>query len=429
MIDVLDAIVDFGEKMAIPDAGDLDDSAATRRFLMRLVGERFSGFIDFDSQGKKRRLFFEEGRVFNAQSAVNGENLCDTLLQKKRLDPEHHKNALRVARERKLPLEQALIELRLMTEPMALRALESLCELVIAHLVADGRTGFKATLKAGLRGRMLGNLVELVPLLSEDNKESLRDPNVKEREDPAAGAKEEIRRAYEKMKGATLYELLDSKDKDTVDEIRKHYFDLAKRWHADKYPGLDLGDEKDMLDEIFGAIGEAFATLSDPAKRGEYDAVMERKRKGLPVDMNEIMKAEDTFKKGDALLNRGEFELALKELEEAKRLNPGEAEFWTAYALALYLAKHDAKAAIAAAQKAIEIQPTLARTYETLGRIFNGEGDFRRAKQHFDKCLELNPRAIGAQRELRLMKMRSDKQTPVKREDGASGLLSKLFKR
>jgi len=235
------------------------------------------------------------------------------------------------------------------------------------------------------------------------------------------------------MRGATLYEILESKPSSNTDDLRKHYFALAKRWHTDMYQGVDLGEEKRLLDEMFAAVGDAYGTLSDPAKRADYDAIQERRSKGLPTEMSDIMQAEASFKKGEALLTRGENIAALRELEEAKRINPGEAEFLALWALAFYMVNNQSKPAITATLKALEMNPMLARAEEILGRIYKGENDNKKAKNHFEKCLELNPKNINAQRELRLMEMRrdSDKHAAVKRgekkEEG--GLLSKLFKK
>ena len=410
--------------MAIPESAQFQGGESVRRFFMRLLGERFSGFVDFDFATKKRRVFFDEGKPFSAQSSVPGESLTDLLVTRRLLRAEDKAVILQVARDKKLPLELAAIDSGKVSEKDAVDTLRALVELLITQSVSEESGSYKLTSKPGLRTRMKGELVDTLALLARDEISDVAlDPQV-------AKARQEIREAFEKQKTQGHYEVLGVGEKASADEIKKKYFDLAKLWHTDRYGKLDLGEEaKLQLESLFGKVSDAFNTLSDPQKRSDYDAIMDRKKKGLPTDVSEIMRAESAFKRGDALLTRGEFQGALKELTLAKEINPGEAEFWAMYGLALYSAEHKAVEAIAAVHKAIEIQPQLARAFECLGRIHKAEGENQKARNNFQKCLELDPKNINAQRELRLMAMRADsgKHQPVK--NGGGGIFSKLFKK
>jgi molecular chaperone DnaJ len=65
--------------------------------------------------------------------------------------------------------------------------------------------------------------------------------------------------------GKDFYQVLGVPDKASQDEIKKAYRKLAKTHH----PDANRGDEK--ATERFKEIGEAYAVLSDPAKRKQYD--------------------------------------------------------------------------------------------------------------------------------------------------------------
>ena len=57
-------------------------------------------------------------------------------------------------------------------------------------------------------------------------------------------------------------------DKDAdQDAIKKAYRKLARKWHPDQNPGDAKAEER------FKEIGEAYAVLSDPEQRRQYDAV------------------------------------------------------------------------------------------------------------------------------------------------------------
>jgi curved DNA-binding protein CbpA len=59
------------------------------------------------------------------------------------------------------------------------------------------------------------------------------------------------------------YQVLQVSPTASRDEIRKAYHRMAMRFHPDRNPGIPPGE--------FAAIQEAYALLSDPAKRAEYD--------------------------------------------------------------------------------------------------------------------------------------------------------------
>ena len=56
-----------------------------------------------------------------------------------------------------------------------------------------------------------------------------------------------------------------AKDADDA-AIKKAYRVLAIKWHPDKNP-----DNKEVSEETFKKIGEAYAVLSDPEKRKMFD--------------------------------------------------------------------------------------------------------------------------------------------------------------
>lgn len=62
------------------------------------------------------------------------------------------------------------------------------------------------------------------------------------------------------------YEVLNVSERASVDEIKKAYRDLAKKYHPDANPNNKTAEEK------FKEISEAYYVLSDAKKRQEYDS-------------------------------------------------------------------------------------------------------------------------------------------------------------
>lgn len=69
------------------------------------------------------------------------------------------------------------------------------------------------------------------------------------------------------MKKKDYYKILGVEKSAPAGEIKTAYRKLAKQWHPDKNPGDKAAEDK------FKEISEAYAVLSDPGKRKQYDMV------------------------------------------------------------------------------------------------------------------------------------------------------------
>ena len=63
------------------------------------------------------------------------------------------------------------------------------------------------------------------------------------------------------------YEILGIQRDASLDEIKKIYRNLALKYHPDRVSA----DKKQEAEERFKEISEAYAVLSDPQKRSQYD--------------------------------------------------------------------------------------------------------------------------------------------------------------
>lgn len=82
---------------------------------------------------------------------------------------------------------------------------------------------------------------------------------------------EEKLRAVES--GADFYALLETERRAPADRIKTQYRELAKTFHPDRHAQLAdyASDIKSRLETVFGALTEAYTTLSHPKEREAYD--------------------------------------------------------------------------------------------------------------------------------------------------------------
>lgn len=242
-------------------------------------------------------------------------------------------------------------------------------------------------------------------------------------------ARGRVRAAYARYMGMTFFEILDQRPGKTIDElqVRDEYFKLAKRWHTDAYAGLRLGDVEALLHELFHRITEAYETLNDAGKRQEYLVFLDRKAKGLPTDVNQVMQAEAIFDEALMSIRKKEWKNAREQLDQAIELNAGEAIFHAHVGWVIFKQGGKSQAALTEAvnviKRAVAMQENLPCAYHFLGNICSANDQMSQAKKWFEKCLEFDPNNIEAARAIRLINTRAQRD----RDKKGAGLLSRFL--
>ena len=246
----------------------------------------------------------------------------------------------------------------------------------------------------------------------------------------ARGLALEIERMHRRLVELSLYEVLEVDRSANAETIRDAYFEVAKRWHSDRFKGYKIGEVFERkAEEIFRKAGEAQEILSNEEKRRSYDFVEDRKARGLPTDVSVILEAEGLFRKAQALVRRGQAVNAEPILRQAVEMNKGEAEFWAYLGFAVYSARgsEGLKEAQEYLKKSLGMNHELAVAHEFLGRIARVEGRAAEAKRELHLAIELDPKNVDAERELRLLNLRA--RQPEDKGKGIGGLIGGLFKK
>lgn len=216
-----------------------------------------------------------------------------------------------------------------------------------------------------------------------------------------------------------FYDLLNVSRKSDEDEIKAAYYRLAKRFHPDHYQASAPKPVHEQLAVLFAHLTEAYQTLSDSAKRAEYDrnlAVQSSKttaqRAADTTFASEKERAKKSFSEGKALFEQEQYLKSLPYLREATHLNPTHAKYRALLASAFSKLPQHRKEAEEQFLRAIELEPQNAFFYATLGSFYLEVNLASRARKYFEQALKIDPanevalRALG-RRPARIKKQKS----------------------
>lgn len=216
----------------------------------------------------------------------------------------------------------------------------------------------------------------------------------------------ELRARVAKLKEQNHFQVLGINESADAAAVRSAYFELAKVVHPDTLPPNATAEMVNLRAEIFAAVGEAYRKLSDQKSRANY--VESLKSGGAEqVDIAQILRAEDLFRKGCALVSVRRYSEALKCLDEAIQNNPEEGEFYAWRGYAKFLNATHSSDCLRDAQRdlllAVKKNDRSAPSYYLMGEVARIRGDTPVALKHYKRALELKPDYIEAQRQIRFL--------------------------
>lgn len=211
-----------------------------------------------------------------------------------------------------------------------------------------------------------------------------------------------------------LFAVLGLTDTATKEQVKAAYFEGAKKYHPDRLTSMGLESLRTEAEKVFRRLSEAYGALYDDARREEYKKTLAQPKVAQADEHAKAMKiveAEMAFRRGEICLRRNDFSGAVRELEAAVSGNPQEGEYlaWLTWARlnANQMTWPDAKPRLV---EATRLSPKCGRAFYFLGLALKEEKDLDRAYGAFKKALELDARLLEAEREMRLLQMRREKE-------------------
>jgi curved DNA-binding protein CbpA len=209
-----------------------------------------------------------------------------------------------------------------------------------------------------------------------------------------------------RSKSANYYELLYIPISAPSDEIKKSYYALAKKYHPDHYQQSAAADLKSALDNIFGALSQAYDTLKVPATRASYDARItktasedkstftgEKTVSSQPAAAGTPQKklADLNYRQGRGHYEQQDYWSATQAFRQSVRMEPENPRY--RYWLGMSLTRNPKwrREAEEHFLKAISLEQFNSAHYIGLASLYKEVGMLKRAESQLKQALQISP--------------------------------------
>jgi curved DNA-binding protein CbpA len=190
----------------------------------------------------------------------------------------------------------------------------------------------------------------------------------------------QITELFDKLNRMDHYRLLGVSATDDVKAIKRAYFALAKEYHPDRWFRKDIGPLKGKVEAIFKAMTSAEETLTNAAKRAEYDAYL-----------SQVLKTRIQRRHAESLEASKDWTAAAENWERIVEQLPTDAYVHHRYAYALLLAGVSYEAGLSAASRAIDLDATRAEYRITAAALYMAQDRDRSALAQLAIACEMEP--------------------------------------
>lgn len=183
-------------------------------------------------------------------------------------------------------------------------------------------------------------------------------------------------------------------------EIDKAYNKSIRKYSDSHIETITNSEIKQRATALYSKINIAYETLKDPAKRSEYDKVIERMKKEMVKEIVQ-QESEQYFALAIQLLSRNKFSLAEEQVRKAINSNPDEALYyaylgWIIYRNEEQFLEGRLEKAKNEINKALGLNSGLAQAYYFLGVISKENRNQEDAEKYLVEALRNDPGHVEA---------------------------------
>ena len=249
---------------------------------------------------------------------------------------------------------------------------------------------------------------------------------------PVADKQDEIADAQSFLerlgKALTHYDVLDVSRESTAEQTKLKYYELARRYHPDRFRRADAGLVR-RLESAFARVTQAYDTLRDDRLRANYDSKLIARQKAQQLGesapkpitpppekparttettreskISKAERAEQQFKEGYAAFESGQKKLALGLFASAANAVPQEARYRAFYGRVLAEHEDTRRAAEAELQAAVKLDPKNGKYRVLLAQLYRDLGFMLRARGEAERAIAADPDNREARDLLRTLK-------------------------
>jgi curved DNA-binding protein CbpA len=209
---------------------------------------------------------------------------------------------------------------------------------------------------------------------------------------------------------STHYEVLAIDTEASADDVKRVYYDFARRYHPDRFRREEDASLHGRIETVFARVTRAYETLSNAGSRASYDSKLAA---GAPSAMyrqgsdgkassprNESAstreQAEAHFREGLAALRAGQGTVAINNFASAAQVFPQEARYRAFYGHALSSNEKSRRLAEVELQAALKLEPDNPDYRTMLAQLYKALGFPRRARAEAERALAVAPNHAGA---------------------------------
>jgi len=219
----------------------------------------------------------------------------------------------------------------------------------------------------------------------------------------------EVQVMREAMGSIDNYQLLNIPHDASVDEVKKAYFELARKFHPDTFGGDLTPEARQSIFEVFNALTRAYQSLTAKTRKKAGTTIENNTDIHAHVRLAEERavgkeRADILYRKGQKLYDEDKFGGAAAMFQEAARLDAQNADY------VLWLARSEAKVPTLVKKaetdylQASKLDPENPEPLVGLGLLYKKEGLLSLAAKQFEKAGELDPSHPVVRREIDSMK-------------------------
>jgi len=215
---------------------------------------------------------------------------------------------------------------------------------------------------------------------------------------------------------ANYYEVLGVPQSSSDAEIRARFRVLAREKHPDRFQGA----VKEKAEKDFQLLTEAVNVLTNSQRRKAHDFELEKGGRDAVSDPTAVAKAYVSI--GIKAFKAGDFKAAAENFDMAVKHNPKDGKAFHYLSLAYSKNSRWLRQAIAAIEKALELEPMNSVYLKDAATMYRQAGLATKAERAFEEVLKWHPEDLDAQQALG--ELRSGKK-----EEPARKSLGGLFRK